>query len=259
MTDAKVSYEHLDIVEDRNVKRLPVIETFGPVIQGEGAMIGRVTHFLRLGGCGYRCTWCDSLHAVLPEEVKKNARRMKVHEIVKAMVDLGTAASGAKWITISGGDPAMHDLTALIQELHYQGYKIAIETQGQFFQPWLTSCDSVTASPKPPSSGMADKTDYGILSAYSSLIIQERLSFKVVIMDQEDLEWAAQLHYGYPRVPFFLSVGTTNGGETDSDLVAVRILDRYRWLIEEAAKYGLADVAILPQMHAMLFGHKLGV
>jgi 7-carboxy-7-deazaguanine synthase len=30
---------------------LPIIEIFGPVIQGEGAMIGKQTHFVRFGGC----------------------------------------------------------------------------------------------------------------------------------------------------------------------------------------------------------------
>jgi 7-carboxy-7-deazaguanine synthase len=253
-TDAKVSYEY--IAED---KRLPVIEIFGPVIQGEGAMIGRVTHFLRLGGCGYRCDWCDSLHAVLPEEVKKNAKRLAVTQITDALLQLGSPHTGAKWVTISGGDPVMYELSPLIDRLHYEGFRVAIETQGQFFKQWLINCDSVTVSPKPPSSGMAEKLDRDMLSAYSSLIAPPRISLKVVIMDLEDLEWATQLHADYPRVNFFLSVGTQNNGETDSDVLASKILTRYRWLIEEAQKYGLANVSILPQMHAMLYGHKLGV
>jgi len=41
-----------------------VSEIFGPTIQGEGALIGQPTVFVRTGGCDYRCSWCDSLHAV---------------------------------------------------------------------------------------------------------------------------------------------------------------------------------------------------
>ncbi|TIU92326.1 MAG: 7-carboxy-7-deazaguanine synthase QueE, partial [Mesorhizobium sp.] len=41
-----------------------VSEIFGPTIQGEGMLIGLPTVFVRTGGCDYRCSWCDSLHAV---------------------------------------------------------------------------------------------------------------------------------------------------------------------------------------------------
>jgi 7-carboxy-7-deazaguanine synthase len=41
-----------------------ISEIFGPTIQGEGVLIGLPTVFVRTGGCDYRCSWCDSLHAV---------------------------------------------------------------------------------------------------------------------------------------------------------------------------------------------------
>ena len=43
---------------------LRIAEIFGPTIQGEGALIGEPTVFVRAGGCDYRCAWCDSLLAV---------------------------------------------------------------------------------------------------------------------------------------------------------------------------------------------------
>src|SRR5215813_1868649 len=39
-------------------KTFPIVEIFGPVLQGEGRMIGTPTHFVRLGYCDYRCSWC---------------------------------------------------------------------------------------------------------------------------------------------------------------------------------------------------------
>ena len=42
------------------MKPTPVLEIFGPTIQGEGMVIGRKTMFVRTGGCDYRCSWCDS-------------------------------------------------------------------------------------------------------------------------------------------------------------------------------------------------------
>ena len=40
--------------------KIPVLEVFGPTIQGEGRVIGRKTMFVRTAGCDYRCSWCDS-------------------------------------------------------------------------------------------------------------------------------------------------------------------------------------------------------
>ena len=48
-------------------ERARISEIFGPTIQGEGPLIGRPTVFVRTAGCDYRCTWCDTLYAVLPE------------------------------------------------------------------------------------------------------------------------------------------------------------------------------------------------
>ena len=34
--------------------KIPVLEIFGPTIQGEGRVIGRKTMFVRTAGCDYR-------------------------------------------------------------------------------------------------------------------------------------------------------------------------------------------------------------
>jgi len=46
---------------------IAVSEIFGPTVQGEGALIGTQTLFVRTGGCDYRCSWCDTGYAVLPK------------------------------------------------------------------------------------------------------------------------------------------------------------------------------------------------
>lgn len=48
----------------REQKKMPIMEIFGPTIQGEGMVIGRKTMFVRTGGCDYSCSWCDSVQAI---------------------------------------------------------------------------------------------------------------------------------------------------------------------------------------------------
>ncbi len=69
------------------IRTIPIVEIFGPVIQGEGAMIGVQTHFVRTGGCDYRCSWFDTPYAVLPEEVRANSISMTSAAIVAQLRD----------------------------------------------------------------------------------------------------------------------------------------------------------------------------
>ena len=55
-------------------KLIPVVEIFGPTIQGEGAEAGVPTHFVRVGGCDYRCIWCDTMYAVDPDDRTSDVR-----------------------------------------------------------------------------------------------------------------------------------------------------------------------------------------
>ena len=85
----------------------PVVEIFGPTIQGEGAEAGLPTHFVRLGGCDYRCAWCDTMYAVEPRVFRETAERLSTDAIVRRLSDLG---GRPEWVTISGGNPALHRL-----------------------------------------------------------------------------------------------------------------------------------------------------
>src|SRR3712207_8798896 len=69
-------------------KTYPVIEIFGPTIQGEGAEAGLPTHFVRLGGCDYRCAWCDTMYAVDPRTVRDTAERLSGETIIERLQTL---------------------------------------------------------------------------------------------------------------------------------------------------------------------------
>lgn len=237
--------------EENKNKKLPIIELFGPTIQGEGIMIGLRTHFVRLGGCSFRCVWCDSMHAVTPEEVKKNRTMMTVDEIVKGLLN----RSRAPFVTLSGGDPVMHDCKELVLRIHMSKMFVAVETQGYLWKDWLEDCDTVTVSPKGPSSKMHKKYNWDILKMYVNRIASAKLSFKIVIFDDEDFGFAHYIRIAFPNVKIILQAGT----ELNTQAPRVSILAKLRWLAEKALKEpDMAGVLILPQLHTLIWGPELG-
>ena len=99
---------------------LPIMEHFF-TIQGEGTYSGRAAYFVRLAGCDIGCVWCDvkeswdsELHPILGIDYL-------VSEIEKTTVD---------FVVITGGEPALYDLTFLIKKLKILKIVVAIETSG---------------------------------------------------------------------------------------------------------------------------------
>lgn len=245
-------------------KNIPVMEIFGPTIQGEGALTGQVSYFIRTGGCAYRCTWCDQMEAVLPKEIKKNATYLSESQIVEKVMTLlppdGVPNGSDVWMTLSGGDPLMWNLEYVVGSLQIAGMKVAVETQGTLNPMWLQYVDLITCSPKPPSSGMSHKINHNTIESYHRLFGKDRVVLKVVVFDEKDLDFAQAIHEKWPTTPFYLSVGTPTEQECpDDDKMKQAILKRYRWLADEFLKRpALWGATMGPQMHTFLYAREKG-
>jgi 7-carboxy-7-deazaguanine synthase len=240
------------------VKTFPVIEIFGPTIQGEGAEAGIPTHFVRLGGCDYRCSWCDTMYAVDPATVRQDASHLSSGEIVEAVQRLDGAP---RWVSISGGNPALHRLDKLVDELHAVGFRVSVETQGSVWRDWLAVVDRLTVSPKPPSSGMAsaehEQQFLRFMDAAVGIGVADRVVVKIVCFDEIDLAWAKRIALGFDQVPLMLSAGTPIPAPA---AVREAVGERYRWLCERVASDpDLADVRVLPQLHVIAWKEARGV
>lgn len=111
----------------------PINEIFCS-LQGEGEKTGTVSVFIRMSGCNLRCAFCDTDHQI--------HTMMSAPEIVEQVMRY----PGAPLIVLTGGEPALHVDTALIQALKLTGKTIAIETNGTL--PLPDGIDWVTLSPK---------------------------------------------------------------------------------------------------------------
>jgi len=144
---------------------LPVMEAFY-TIQGEGFHQGRAAYFIRLGGCDVGCVWCD---------VKESWDASK-HPSKSIATIVGEAKQNPGRIAVvTGGEPLMHDCSALTNELHRASFKTHIETSGAY--PLSGQWDWICLSPKKFKSPLPD-------------VIPQADELKVVIFNKSDFEWA---------------------------------------------------------------------
>lgn len=236
---------------------IPVLEIFGPTIQGEGMVIGQKTMFVRTAGCDYSCSWCDSSFT-WDGSGKELIKMMDPEEIWGELLRLG--GTGFSFVTISGGNPALlKNLSSLIEILKANNIKVGLETQGSKWQDWFLEIDELTVSPKPPSSNM--KTNFEVLDTIlEKLDKNQHVSLKVVIFDDRDYEYAKQVYQRYPDVPFFLQVGNDDIMTTNQQELITQLLSKYEWLVNKVIDDSeITNVKVLPQLHTYLWGNKRGV
>ncbi len=234
-----------------------VSEIFGPTIQGEGALIGLPTVFVRTGGCDYRCAWCDSLHAV-DAEYRQSWAAMDAAAIMAQVEELSGGAP--LMVTLSGGNPAIQPLGPLIDLGHAKGYRFALETQGSVARRWFAALDMLVLSPKPPSSEM--QTDWDLLSECVAAGRGAETVLKIVVFDEADYAFARDVAARFPDLPVYLQPGnhTPPPPEDDSATVDQAGIDnRLRWLVDRVTADKWYAAKVLPQLHVMIWGNKRGV
>jgi len=253
----------MECLDEKEVKAaaarpIPVLEVFGPTVQGEGMVIGRKTMFVRTAGCDYRCSWCDSAFT-WDGSAKDDIRMLTSADIIAELNVLGQDCYDH--VTLSGGNPALlPQLGELIEQLHAAGKQVALETQGSRWQDWFLLIDDLTISPKPPSSGM--NTDWEKLDEIVGTLLKHEAQFciKVVVFNEEDLMYAKRVHQRYPRVPFYVQAGNDQLAEEDTARLLPYLLERYEWLIARTMTDAeLNSVYVLPQLHTWVWGNKKGV
>lgn len=118
-------------------RTLPIVEHFVSV-QGEGSLTGTNMLFVRIAGCNLACTFCDE-----PKHKDMSlAEPMEYRAIVKL-----AEKSKVKWVCITGGEPSLHNLNDLIQDLQFAGFKVQIETNGWKYEN-VHAANHVCISPK---------------------------------------------------------------------------------------------------------------
>ncbi|PID64503.1 MAG: 7-carboxy-7-deazaguanine synthase QueE, partial [Gammaproteobacteria bacterium] len=209
------------------------------------------TVFVRVGGCDFRCTWCDSTYAVKPQ-YRKTWTAMSSSEIFAEVKKLSNQQPIL--VTLSGGNPAIYDFTELLALGHAEGFTFAMETQGSLSKPYFAALDYLTVSPKPPSA----KTLFDPLKLDKALAAHPAPTLKIVIADEKDYKFAKRLHNKYPTIPMTLQPCNPYHQEGEvADIAALN--ERLKDLIARIHADGWYQVTLLPQLHVMLWNTERGV
>jgi 7-carboxy-7-deazaguanine synthase len=191
--------------------------------------------------------------------------------------DLG-ARAWAPWVILSGGNPALLDLSSLVGALHEREYFVAVETQGSRWRDWMLEVDRLCVSPKPPSS-LEPKSTMNALGKFLHEGLEARASgrkpyhwlfLKVVCFTDEDLDYAELVRNQFSDAPLYLSAGNDAGRtvghpqrEDHRKLAGVRrdLLDKAAWLAEEVLRRPdlcVPDVFVQSQFHTAIWGNGRG-
>jgi len=156
----------LNVFNQCTMLSLPIMESFY-TIQGEGFHSGKAAYFIRLAGCDVGCHWCD----VKESWDEGRWPTLAVEEIVEE-----AAKNPARLAVITGGEPLMHNLDQLCEQLKAQGFKTNIETSGTY--PLSGSWDWICLSPKKFKAPLPE-------------VIERAHELKVIVYNRSDFKWAA--------------------------------------------------------------------
>ncbi|HUE12166.1 MAG TPA: 7-carboxy-7-deazaguanine synthase QueE [Steroidobacteraceae bacterium] len=214
-------------------------------LQGEGALVGVPSVFIRTSGCNLRCSWCDTPYTSWQPE----GTEFTIEQILDEV-----KAHPARHVVVTGGEPMiLPDVTPLTERLRALGLHITIETAGTVCRP--VACDLMSISPKlsnsTPAGEWAERHDRLRIQPAVLRELMERYPYqlKFVIAKPDDLAEVRALletlRADRERV-ILMPEGTGR------DVLRERSL----WLAEICKEEGFR---FSPRLHVELYGNQRGV
>lgn len=211
-------------------------------VQGEGALVGVPSVFVRTSGCNLRCSWCDTPYTSWRPEGEDRTVDSIVEEVERF---------DANHVVVTGGEPMIAPQIAELTR-RLRGH-LTIETAGTVVAD--VRCDLMSISPK-----LANSTPEGRFASQ-----HERLRYQPAVLRQLMERFPYQLKF------VMVSAGDLDEihallNETGADashvvlmpegIDAAVLAERGRWLVEICKREGFR---YSPRLHVDLWGARRGV
>lgn len=199
-------------------------------IQGEGTRAGLPCVFIRLHGCGLRCSYCDTAYAL---DHRSGGTWMSFDDILTQVHRYPT-----QFVEFTGGEPLEQpEVHPLMKQFVEEGYTVAVETGGHIDISQCHPCVIRIMDVKTPDSGMMKRNR---MSNLDLLTIHDEVKF--VCASRSDYEWARGIVYQYhlPERVAAVLISPVFGSIQPVDLV--------EWILDD----GL-DVRFQLQMHKFIW------
>ena len=198
-------------------------------IQGESSYAGRPCVFVRLTGCNFRCSYCDTRYAY------EEGDDLEIGEIIDRIT-----SHRCGLVEITGGEPLIQkDTPFLIQSLLDLGFEVLLETNGSMDISVIDNRCVRILDIKCPSSGEAQKNYLENLKQ-----LQPKDEIKFVIGGRDDYDYAKKIlsfmdrANGNIKPPLFSPVY----GKMNPELLA-------QWILADHL-----DVRMQIQLHKTIWG-----
>lgn len=144
-------------------------------IQGESALVGWPTVFVRTMGCNIRCTYCDTKYSYF------EGTRQSAGEILSQI-----KSHNVRHVCVTGGEPmAQPKVIPFMKGLCDQGYVVSLETNGHFDTHGVDSRVIKVIDVKTPASGEGQSFNMKNIEA-----LNPHDQIKFVICNERDYEWS---------------------------------------------------------------------
>jgi 7-carboxy-7-deazaguanine synthase len=157
-------------------------------LQGESTFAGLPCVFVRLTGCGLRCSYCDTAYAFT------EGKRMLLQDVESEVARLAvpysgqTSAGRLPLVELTGGEPLLQKNSLLLmQRLCDAGFTVLIETSGAYDIAPVDPRVRRIVDLKCPGSGEVERNRWENLA---HLKMSDEIKF--VIGSVQDYEWAKQ-------------------------------------------------------------------
>ncbi len=229
---------------------LPIVEVFGPTIQGEGPASGQLSSFVRLGGCNLACTWCDSAYTWDGSrfDLREQITGMEVPTIMDRLPT-------APICVVTGGEPLLYQeraaFPALLRMIRDRGTQVHIETNGTIVPtPEVEGLvDLFVVSPKlAHAHAQKGRMTPALANGWSDVASRSNAHLKIVVETRDDVIEASAIaaSSGWNRQRIWVMPEGVDTATLDR-----RWPDVCAWAIE-------AGVNVTHRLHVLAWGEERG-